>query len=96
MKDYNFEILDKELNANKEKARIINNKKEIKKNKKLKLRKWVWLVIYTLLIVILTITIYQLLTFTTIHTTPVGSYTCHGKLIQLCNGSKEVADYLGV
>lgn len=94
--NYNFEILDKELNANKKKAMIENNKKEVKKQKKLRLRKWVWLVLYTLLIVFLSITIYQLFTVTTIHTTPVGTYTCHGKLIQVCNGSKEVKDYLGV
>lgn len=96
MKDYNFETLDEELNANKEKAMIENNKKEVKKQKKLRLRKWVWLVLYTLLIVFLSITIYQLFNFTTIHTTPVGTYTCHGKLVQVCNGSKEVKDYLGV
>lgn len=64
--------------------------------KKYRLKKWVWFVFYTLLIVLLTITIYQLLTITTIHTTPMGTYTCHGKLIQVCNGSKEVKDYLGV
>ena len=64
--------------------------------KKYRLKKWVWVVLYTLLIVLLTITIYQLFTVTTIHTTPVGNYTCQGKWIQVCNGEKIVEDYLGV
>ena len=96
MNDYNFEILDKELNSNKEKAKIESSKKAAKTSRKIRLKKWVWFVLYTLLIVFLSITIYQLFHITTIHNTSVGTYMCHGKLIQVCSGSKEVADYLGV
>lgn len=64
--------------------------------KKLKLKKWVKVVLYTFLISFISIAIYQLFTVKTITTTPVGNYQCSGKLIQVCNGSKEVRDYLGV
>lgn len=30
------------------------------------------------------------------YTTPVGEYTCIGGVFKVCNGSNEVADYLGV
>lgn len=42
------------------------------------------------------ITIYQLFTVKTIKKTPVGTYECHGGIIKVCSGSKDVADYLGV
>lgn len=99
MNDYDFEVLVDDINRNKENAILKDNIKsvEIKKaNKKLRLRKWVKVALWTVLVSFLSIAIYQLKTVTTIETTPVGSYTCHGKLIQVCSGSKAVADYLGV
>lgn len=42
------------------------------------------------------IAFYQIATIKTIENTPVGSYECRGKIIQVCSGSKRVADYLGV
>lgn len=91
MNNYNFETLEKELNERKARA-VIENKR---KKSKLKLRKWVWAVLYTVVIAFITITIYQLFNFTTIHTTPVGTYQCKGKIIQICHGNQKVKDYLG-
>ena len=95
MKGYYFEVLVEEINNNKEKAQ---NKaiQEQKKQKRYRLRKWVKVVLWTIFVAFITISVYQLFTITTITTTPKGSYTCKGKLIQVCGGSKEVADYLGV
>ena len=95
MKGYDFEVLVDEINNNKEKAQI-RVIQEQKKQKRYRLRTWVKLVLWTIFVAFITISIYQMFTITTIHTTPVGSYTCKGKLIQVCGGSKEVADYLGV
>lgn len=64
--------------------------------KTLRLRKWVKVVLFIILLFLIIIPIYQLFTITTTTTTPVGSYTCHGKLIQVCSGNKEVREYLGV
>ena len=64
--------------------------------KKYRLRRWVKVVLWILLIGFMVVSIYQIKTIKTIHTTPVGSYECRGKLIKICSGSKEVADYLGV
>lgn len=99
MKNYQFEVLDKEINQNKE-AAILRDKKlqytEVKKAKKYKLRKWVYITLWTLFVGFIAISIYQLLTIKTYHTTPAGTYQCIGKYIKVCSGSKEVADYLGV
>lgn len=94
MKGYDFEVLDDEINENKRKAQI-RTVVEQKKVKKYKIRKWVKVALWTLFVAFITIAIYQVFNEKTIHTTPVGTYECHGKLIQVCSGSKEVADYLG-
>lgn len=95
MKDYDFEVLDEEINENKRQALIKEN--TIKERvKRYKLKRWVKVAIWTLFVAFITLAIYQLFTRKTIHTTPVGNYTCHGGIIQVCGGSKEVSDYLGV
>lgn len=66
------------------------------KIKKTKLRGWVKYTLTFILGAVLGIAVYQLFTIETIHTTPVGNYTCRGGIIPICTGSKEVADYLGV
>lgn len=63
---------------------------------KLKLRPWVKNTLFILLGALLGIAIYQLFTLEVTKTTPVGNYTCRGGIIQICTGSNEVADYLGV
>ncbi len=95
MKGYNFEVLVDELNENKRQAQR-RTIKEKKMQKRYKLRTWVKVVLWTIFVVFATISIYQVFTIKTIHNTPVGSYTCHGEIIQICGGNKEVADYLGV
>ena len=99
MKGYDFEVLDDELNKNKEDAikrdQVVNQLNVIK-HKKYKLRKWVKVCLWTLFVAFISISIYQMFTIKTIHTTPVGTYQCNGGLIKVCGGSKEVADYLGV
>ena len=95
MRGYDFEVLDEEINENKRQALMKEN--TIKERvKRYKLKRWVKVVIWTLFVVFITLAIYQLFTKKTIHTTPVGTYECHGGIIQVCSGSKEVADYLGV
>ena len=64
--------------------------------KKTRLKRWVKVVLCTFLLSAFLIEIYKLFTVTTTTVTPVGTYTCHGKLIQVCNGSKEVREFLGV
>ena len=64
--------------------------------KKYRLRRWVKVVLLILVLLFMILVIFQIKTIKTIHTTPVGTYTCYGKIIQVCSGSKEVADYLGV
>lgn len=70
------------------------------RNKKRKLKPQIKKVINVclllLLAVLIGITIYQLFTIKTIKTTPVGNYECHGGIVKVCSGSKEVSDYLGV
>ena len=63
--------------------------------KKYRLRRWVKVALWTILVGYLSIAIYQFFTIKTVHSTPYGSYTCIGKLIKVCGGSREVADYLG-
>lgn len=64
--------------------------------KKIRLKRWVKVVLCTFLLSTFLIQIYKLFTVTTTTVTPVGKYTCHGKLIQVCNGSKEVREFLGI
>jgi len=64
--------------------------------KKMRLKKWVKVVLCTFLLSTFLIEIYKLFTVTTTTVTPVGTYRCHGRLIQVCDGSKAVRDYLGV
>ena len=99
MKGYDFEVLVDELNDNKKKAIERDKQEQIKSNKKVKkyrLKKWIIVVLFTLFVAFMLIAIYQIKTIKTTYSTPVGSYTCYGKLIQVCSGSKEVANYLGV
>ena len=99
MKGYNFEVLVDEINTNKERAIQRDKQKEVKEIQRMKryrLKKWVKIMLWTLFVVFTTLSLYQLSTIKTVKSTPVGSYTCHGKLVQICSGSKEVADYLGV
>lgn len=65
------------------------------KKKKSRLKRWVYVLIYTILISIIAIAIYQLFTIRTYYTTPYGTYTCNGKIIQVCSGSREVARNIG-
>ena len=60
------------------------------------LKKWVKNALWFLLGFIVGIAITQLFTIKKTYETPAGSYTCRGGIIQVCTGSKEVADYLGV
>ena len=64
--------------------------------KKRRLKRWVKNTLWMILGAFLGIATYQILTIKTPHTTPVGDYTCKGGVIQICSGSKEVAEYLGV
>lgn len=99
MKNYQFEVLDEEINKNKAEAILRDRKEEYtakKEQKKYKLRRWVKVTLWTLFVAYISIALYQVITIKTYHTTPVGTYTCQGKLIKVCSGSEEVADYLGV
>lgn len=99
MKGYDFEVLVDDLNNNKERA-LKRDKEQLviekQRVKRYKLKRWVKVMIWTLFVAFTTLALYQLATVKTVKSTPVGSYTCHGKLVQVCSGSKEVADYLGV
>lgn len=64
--------------------------------KKVKLRRWVKVVLFILLLALIIYCGYRLFTKKTIYVTPAGTYMCNGSIIQVCGGSKEVADYLGV
>jgi len=64
--------------------------------KRYKLKSWVKYLLFTILGAVIGIAIYQLFTLKTTKKTPVGEYTCKGGIVQVCTGSKEVADYLGV
>ena len=99
MKGYDFEVLVDDLNNNKERA-IQRDAKEIvitkKQEKVYRLRRWVKVMLWTIFVAFTTLSLYQMATIKDIKTTPVGTYTCHGKLLKVCSGSREVADYLGV
>ena len=63
--------------------------------KKYRLKRWVKVTLYSLCFLFIVVSVIQFFTIKTIHTTPYGSYTCIGKLIKVCGGSRQVADYLG-
>lgn len=63
--------------------------------KRLRLKKWVKVVLVIIVVLISCIAIYRDYSKETINGTPVGEYTCRGSIIQLCSGSNEVKDYLG-
>lgn len=99
MKGYNFEVLVDEINDNKERALQRDKDNQViekQRVKRYRLKRWVKIMLWTLFVALTTLSLYQLATIKTVKSTPVGSYTCHGKLIQVCSGSKEVAEYLGV
>lgn len=64
--------------------------------KKYRLKSWVKVVIAIIVIIVIGIIAYQIGTKEHTYQTPVGNYTCRGEIIELCTGSKEVKDYLGV
>lgn len=64
--------------------------------KKYRLKRWVKVTLLILFIGFTALTIYQIKTEKTTYSTPLGSYECKGKIIKICYGSKQVADYLGV
>ena len=66
------------------------------KTKRYKLKGWVKVMLGFIAGAVVGIAIYQLFTVETVHSTPVGSYTCNGGLVKVCSGSREVAEYLGV
>lgn len=92
--DYDFDLIvsSEDLKRNREKN--LNSAKKVVKKRKLK--RWVKNVLWMILGAFIAITIYQLFTLETVKETPVGSYTCRGGIFQICTGSNEVADYLGV
>lgn len=90
--DFDLIISSDELKKNREKCLNLN-KKVVKKRK---LKRCIKNVLWMLLGAFIAIAIYQLFTVETVKETHVGSYTCRGGLIQICTGSNEVADYLGV
>lgn len=64
--------------------------------KKYRLKRWVKNTLWIILGAVIGIAGYQLFTLETTKETPVGKYTCKGGIVQVCTGSNEVADYLGV
>ena len=63
--------------------------------KKYRLKRWVKVTLYSLCFLFIVVSVIQFFTIKTVHTTPYGSYTCIGKFIKVCGGSRQVADYLG-
>ena len=63
--------------------------------KKYRLRGWVKVTLWSLFSLFIVVSIVQFFTVKKITTTPYGSYTCIGKFIKVCGGSRQVADYLG-
>ena len=93
-KNYDFDLIvsSEALKRNREKCLNLN-KKVVKKRK---LKRWLKNLLWTILGAFIGIIIYQLFTIETVHETPVGNYTCRGGIFQVCTGSNEIADYLGV
>ena len=76
---------------NKELQKIKKRKQEIKK------RKMIYIFVTVLIFGFLLISTIQIFTSEPVTTkTPVGEYTCKGKFIKTCSGSKAVMNYLGV
>lgn len=63
--------------------------------KKYRLKRWVKVTLYSLCFLFIVVSVIQFFTIKTVHNTPYGSYTCIGKFIKVCGGSRQVADYLG-
>lgn len=64
--------------------------------RKRKLKSWVKVTLLLIVGAAFGIIVYQLFTIETVHTTPLGNYTCRGGIIKVCNSSKSVANHLGV
>ena len=79
---------------------MVNNNKigVLSKNRKVrnKLNKYISAFLLFLFGALIGIIIYQLFTIETAYNSPAGNYICRGGIIEICNGSDEVADYLGV
>lgn len=60
--------------------------------KRRRIKTWV----KVLVVVLLTISIYQLFTLKEENNTPAGTYNCRGGILKVCTGSNEVATYLGI
>ena len=92
--NYNFDLIvsSEDLKKNREKCL----KQDLTKKKKYRLKRWVKNLLWIILGAIIGITIYQLFTIETVYETTVGNYTCRGSIIEICSGSNEVTNYLGV
>lgn len=95
---YDFDLIlsDKVLSKNNKESiekNIISNLNLESKNKRIKL---ILRIVKLFLLVVLTISIYQLFTVKTTNNTSAGKYECKGKLIQICTGNNNVKNYLGV
>ena len=63
--------------------------------RKLRLKRWVKVVLIAIILLISCTAIYHDYKKETINETPMGEYTCRGSIVQICSGSNEVKDYLG-
>lgn len=95
---YNFDLIlsDKVLNKNNKESReknIISNLNLETKNRCIKL---ILKIIKSIILIILTIVIYQLFTIKTTNNISSGTYECRGKMIQICTGNNNIKNYLGV
>lgn len=70
--------------------------KQVKYKLKPSVKKTLKISLLFILGAVIGIAIYQLFTVKTIKKTPVGTYECRGGIFQICSGSKEVSNYLGV
>ena len=66
--------------------------------KSLTIGEWIELILILFVFLVGLFTIFKFLFIgkQTVHTTPVGNYTCTGGFVKTCSGSQEVADYLGI
>lgn len=65
-------------------------------NKRNKIKKMIYTLVTILVLGFLLISTIQIFTSEPVTTkTPVGEYSCQGKLIKICSGTEEVMDYLG-
>lgn len=94
MDDYDFEVLVEDINKNKQLA--LEKDKERARTRcrnKLTIIKYTSIITLSLLIIIGLIIIIQF-EHKTIISTPYGGYECRGTIIRICNGSKEVEEYI--